>query len=469
MAVTDQGSEWRGVSGASDAIAPTGLLILFFFMLCLPISLELLGLRLSPIRLLLLATIVPFALKILSGKLGGTTLVDYMLMIYCGWVALALMVVHGPEKFAFAGITAVEFVGGYVVGRVLIRSYLGYRRMIMVHLGSMLFILPFALIELNTGTLVIPSLLDPVFDVIKRGHSAYGRMGLERVYAVFEHPILYGLYCSIAFANLIMLFPSVFMKILMGGYTTFMVFMSLSSAPLLSIMIQSGLLGWNWVMKGRWRLFLILCVTGYVTVDALSNRTPITIIIETMTFNSGTGWTRIAIFEYGIQNAIANPIFGIGFNEWARASWVTGSVDNFWLLTAMRTGFPSVTVLMLAFALHVYRIMSAEIADPAVRAARVGYFAAMMGVTFTLVTVHMWGAVSVFVLFYIGAGAWFYTVDHAKADAPDETPAPTDTPSVRYTRYAEGQKQPVSGRSATRGSQAKPARASARQAERRRA
>ena len=46
---------------------------------------------------------------------------------------------------------------------------------------------------------------------------------------------------------------------------------------------------------------------------------------------------------------------------------------------------------------------------------RSGYLIALCGLILTLSTVHIWGPVTVFVMAYLGAGAWFYTGDHRAA------------------------------------------------------
>ena len=234
----------------------------------------------------------------------------------------------------------VELVGGYFLGRVLVRDAMDYKRMVRIMIYTMIFLAPFALIELKTGRLVIPDLLRPFFDTIHRGRSAYGRWGLERVYTVFDHPILFGLYFSVIMVNIFyMVKHNIFGRIMGAAFAFGMTFMSLSSAPLLSCGMQFLLIGWDKITKGKWKALIIMSVFLYVLIDSLSNRTPVTILIETMTFNASTGWTRIAIFESGIRAVQNSPFVGIGFNDWPRPHWLTSSVDNFWLLTAMRYGF----------------------------------------------------------------------------------------------------------------------------------
>lgn len=424
-----------------DGSTAAGFLMpLYFVCTLLPISYTIAGQSLSPLRVLLLVLFIPYAIRILQGKVGRLTAVDLLMAAHAGWIFLALVMVHGTSRIPYAGITVVELVGGYLLGRVLVRSVNDYRRMIRLLLNSLIFLLPFALIELITGHIVIAEIAGNIFDTISRGRSAYGRMGLERVYAVFAHPILYGLYCSLAIANLYyMARGKGFLRFTGMLFATFMTFMSLSSAPLLACMLQFMLIGWDKITNGKWKILIILSITGYVVIDALSNRTPVTILIETLTFNAATGWTRIAIWEYGMRNAMANPIFGIGFNDWVRPFWLTGSVDNFWLYTAMAFGFPAATLLIVAVLSHFIFSMKAKLKGDDRLRIRTGHLITLAATCFTLATVHMWGAAAVFVMFYIGSGAWMYTSESAVSDDEDADQVPETRSGNNYVR---GQAEP---------------------------
>jgi len=423
------------------------LLVTFFVVIMTPIFLNVGGVVLTPTRILLLIFVLPAFFGLLGGKYGKLSAPDLLMMAYSFWMLLALVMVHGVSRVPFAVITTVELFGGFLLGRMLIRNADDFRLFFKIQLYSMIFLCPFAVVELLTGDLVIPSILRHAFTTIYRGESAYGRMGLERVYTVFDHPILYGLYCSMALANLVMIAKGFTTRLLAFGFVTFMTFMSLSSAPLLAIGLQCGLLLWNWVMKGRWKLFIILSILAYVTVDALSNRTPITILIGTLTFNSGTGWTRIAIFESGWAAVMSHKLFGIGFNDWPRPSWLTASVDNFWLLTAMRYGLVGAGLLIAVFVVHLYKIAKSSPGSADAERYKVGYCIALVGAAFSLATVALWSTVSVYVMFYLGAGCWFYANPRgAEAERlPDQPGAEAQGesgPRPRYTRFP--------GRAATR-------------------
>ena len=147
----------------------------------------------------------------------------------------------------------------------------------------------------------------------------------------------------------------------------------------------------------------------YIFLSFASNRGPVVLLIETLTFNSGTGWTRIHIWRNGIDDVMRNPIFGIGLNDWTRPFWLTSSVDNFWLLTAMRYGIVGFSFLAAGVAWHAYKVLTAKGLTAYERQLRVGYMIGLISLSLSLATVHIWGPPFVLFLAYIGAGVWFYT------------------------------------------------------------
>ena len=191
---------------------------------------------------------------------------------------------------------------------------------------------------------------------------------------------------------------------------------------------------WNRIMGGRWTLFLILSAIMYVAIDLASNRTPVTIIIETMTFNSETGWTRIATNMFGWASVWTYPIFGLGFNDWIRPNWLTSSVDNFWLVIAMRYGFVGFVFIVTSFLFHMLMLFRAQISRNDVARCRTAYGITLSAICFTLITVHIWDTMSAFVMFFVGAGAWMYTSDNNETEMQTEIiPGSGDRP--HYTRF----------------------------------
>jgi hypothetical protein len=358
---------------------------------------------------------------------------DVLMLLFGAWVMLSLVVVHGATRIPFAGITVIEMIGGYLVGRICIRNLAQHKAFFSVYFKVLLLLLPLVVFELATSRSLILEVLET--SLITRDET---RMGLYRAQAVFPHPILWGLFCAMAIGNLFYIYGGTLRA---GGYQSLlalgMTYSSLSSGPFLAGLLQIGLIFWGSVTKGRWMLLFVISVIGYVVIDALSNRTPVQIIIEELTFSSHTGWYRLNIWEYGTQSVLNNPVFGIGLNDWERPSWMTGgSVDNFWLLIAMRHGLPGILLLGAAVALTVLYILRTPITDVLTKRMRTGYLVTMVGLFMTLTTVHVWEQVAVLVFFYIGMGAWLFS-DAARRAGPGSggDAAGADKRDLRYSRY----------------------------------
>lgn len=450
MAVGERGAGDRGplpghagpgrvqVGQVQAATAPKAL-VAFFLTLPLLFSFELAGMRLSPIRLFLLVAFVPTVLALLRGRAGRITAADTILFAFCGWVILSLLVNDGMVQLPNAFMTAVEMFGGYTLGRILVRNAADFRLLTRVYLGVLIFLLPFALIEFLTGRMILHEIFDLFGTTSWKGASSYDRWGFTRTMSGFDHPILFGLFGSVLTSSIFYVYSRqgravVPRLVLVAGAT----FLSLSSAPLLSLAVQIGLILWDKITRGRWVLFLALAGTAYVTVDLLSNRTPITILINYITFDPATAWTRIGQWNYGTVAVMDHPVFGLGMGEkWEtveRPSWIGESVDNFWLLNAMRYGLVGVGLLILGIGLLLFRVVQAKGLTPQMRDVRTGYVIGIAGLCFVLSTVHIWGAVGVLVFFYLGAGAWLAN-PQAEAAAAGPASGP-QRQTARTSRFA---------------------------------
>lgn len=408
-------------AAAPPATSPW-VLVLFIAFLLPPVYFNMGGNNLSLSRVFLLFAFVPLLIRLLSGQAGRIMAVDYLMMFYCGWIVLTYTFHYGTARIALSGITVVEQLGGYLVGRVLIRNTTDYTTFIRTFFLALLILFPFALFELLTGNNIWAALFDPFFSTHPAPASAT-RMGMERVMSGFEHPILFGLFCSLGIANFFYIYqPNIFKAVAMMLFTTTMTFMSLSSAPLMAVASQALMITWDKATRGRWLLLAALTIVVYVTIDSLSNRTPMTILISTLTFNPVSAWARVAIWDYGSATVLAHPIMGIGLEDWPRPFWLTSSVDNFWLLTSMRHGIPALFFLLGALAFHLAAILRSKHLSLTLTRYRTGYVLALLCLYFTLCTVHIWGGTSSFVFFYIGAGLWLANVtceiDHTSIGPP---------------------------------------------------
>ncbi len=416
---------------------------LYLLTVILPVLFNAGTLALSAQRVLLLLMVIPLSINLARGKYGRLIWTDLFFFLHIGWAAIAIAVNNPDRVIQNAGSTSVEFLGGYLVGRAYIRSADDFLALIRVFVIMVCCTLPLALFETMTGRPIVLEWIRKIPGITSVGIvNIDPRMGLERVQALFAHPIHYGLFCGTAFSLLFVGMKgiaSTATRYIAGGIICFCVFVSLSSGALLPILLQFFLIFWAFSLSSvrqRWLILFGLFVMAYVTIDLLSNRTPIKVFMTYATFSAHNAYWRSIIFEWGMVNVRANPIFGIGLNDWVRPFFMrSGSMDNFWLVNAVRYGVPGFFLLILGYLPALWKVGRRNFdADPRLWQLRRAWVITFAGLTLTLCTVHVWTSIYSFVFFLFGAGMWFLT---AKADTGAQSGPAGQTalrPKISYSR-----------------------------------
>ena len=417
--------------------------LLYLAAVMLPIGFSLGPLFLTDLRILLLILVVPLTVRMLSGAFGGILATDILFLLYIGWATIALAVNNPDRVIQNAGSTGIEFIGGYVLARAYIRNVHQFATLSRTLLYMVAATLPLALIEAVTGHPIIIELLQKLPGLTPSVTPALAdpRFGLTRVQAVFAHPIHYGLFCTIAFS-----LCYVGMKGLMTNprryalavVSAFCAILSLSSGALLAVLLQIMLIGWAWAfrtIRTRWLVLLGLFALAYIAIDLVSNRSPYKVFLTYATFSSGTAYWRSLILDWGLFNVGQHPIFGIGLNDWVRAPFMySPSIDNFWLIVAMRYGIPAFAFIVSGYVWSLWRIGLRDFdADPMLWQFRRAWMFSFVGLSFTLVTVDVWGVMYSFVFFIFGSGMWFLTAIPGEGTLEAVAVAP-DPRALRFRR-----------------------------------
>jgi MFS family permease len=287
---------------------------------------------------------------------------------------------------------------------------------------------PFILLEMITGFNLPKTLADLVMNTGIAEKPK--RLGLFRAQGPLEHPILLGLVASLGFAPAYYMFGK-----LRGGFMFLMMFASLSSGPLLGAVFQLFLIAWDRVfdfLAGvKWMLLVYLLVLGGFALALASQFDLLQFVIKNLTYDPRTASGRMVNMIWGTREMFEHPIFGVGVGGYDRPWWLLHetSFDNFWLNYGMRYGIPALVLLLAAVIFSMVRIATMTTLSPQESEYRKGYLFALAGVCLVLGTVFVWNASSVFVMMYIGAGAWFYM-------QPRVTEGPAET-ATRARRAAQ--------------------------------
>lgn len=424
----------------------------YLLMVMIPFAFFAGPLYLTSVRLVLVMSVVPLTVMLVSGRFGKLMLPDYFFALFLGWVAISFSINHPDGVIEHLGSSGVEFWCGYLLGRCFIRTREQFITLCKTLSIMAALLLPLALYESQTGNPIlidmirrIPGLRSEIIVNIE------GRLGMERSQVIFAHPIHFGLFCSVAFSltyvaleGLISTSRRVLFSLMIG----FATFLALSSGALLALVLQIFMIGWYTTFRHharKWTYLLILFILMYIAIDILSTRSPIKVFMSYATFSAHNAYWRGIIFEWGIMNIFGSvennippaPWFGIGTNDWVRPHFMaSGSVDNFWLATTLIYGVPAFVFLVAGYLSTLLRVGFRDFTgDDRLEKLRRSWMFTFCGLTFTLVTVHVWTTIYSFVFFMFGAGVWFLTAQPLR-DGEGETGTQTGpTRTSRYTRF----------------------------------
>ncbi len=403
-------------------IAPHTLIAIFVISMVIPAEFPVGPIRLTPYLAVLLVFSLPLFLRLLrqiGDKTNRLVLLDLFFTLYVLTTAIGIVYTNGLSRIVFAVSTTITYLGAYMAGRVLIRRTEDYDAFFRVFFYALVFWLPFAVIELVTKRMIISEILAHFADPLPRAGNE-PRLGLNRVQAFMEHAITYGLLCSLGVVNSFYILRDAPMlwRLARTGFFAFMTFISLSSAPNIGQGLQFLFIGWDQVLKGarhKWVLLVILVSVPLLMIQFGTPKGIIGFVIDNLAFDPSTGWGRTLIFQYGWAEAMRHPWFGMGLNaDWTRPFWMKPSVDNFWLLMAMRYGLPAAGLLIGSVLLHLFIIVTRTGLSEKLADYRKAYVITWLATIFILWTVHIWGSGPVFIMAYLGAGVMFY----AGPDAP---------------------------------------------------
>jgi hypothetical protein len=280
------------------------LLLVIAFVMPPETSVSLGSLRLSPYRVILLIMVVPSLFHLLSGKAGPST-ASTLPSLPMHVVRHRTRRIWRPQALESGGIYFVESFGAYAMGRRYIRNVAGTSRRCRM-LRRTRRVRPCSpwrcrsrspmhfLREAFRSVLGGPGL--PIIDP---------RMGLARAFGSFEHPILFGVFCSMAFATAWFVARRKLSPLrgwLLIGCIVIASFVSLSAGAWLMLGLQIALA----VMgphhegpAGPLGILDVAFVAVLVVVSLLSNRSPVKVFISYASFSLQSSYNRILIWEYG--------------------------------------------------------------------------------------------------------------------------------------------------------------------------
>ncbi|ODP36464.1 O-antigen ligase family protein [Sphingomonas turrisvirgatae] len=411
---------------------------LFIVTLFLPNIYSLGPINLSPTLILLAIAFIPLLAMCLLGKPYKIFLPDYLVLGFAFWAVGTRIVLLGASSLEAIGLVLLQTASGYLFGRVLVRDVASTRFAFGMAVGGVLVMTLPLVLESVTGAKLLLNAASVLGPTLTPTHMD-PRWGLQRAQGAFEHPILLGVFCASIVSISGYMFRRDGNRVLRWvGPPAAVVsgVMSFSTGALLSMNIQFGLMLWGYLfrsVKNRWKILIWLVIAAYVTVDLLSNRTPFHVFVDYATFNSQSSYNRILIWEFGSAAVMGAPILGHGTDDWERPSYMSPSMDNFWLVIAYRYGLVGLALLAAAALVIIIRMSRRSGPSEVVDMMRRGAIFSLVGTIVAIVSVHLWNNVYVWFMFVLGAVSWMARPESATSElVPDHAPA--SEPRARSAR-----------------------------------
>jgi hypothetical protein len=389
---------------------------LFLISLAVPWVIPVGTLRMSVYRIVLVVMVLPCLGMLVAGKAGRIRIADIALLLYWFWCMLSFIVVNGLASTAqSSGILFVETIGTYLLARCYVRDADDFYNMVQLLFRIVACLLPFAIIECVTGQNILRKFFGELASTQPDPVEA-GRWGLSRVYSVFDHPILFGVWTGSIFALAYLVLgyrKNFFQRALSAGVVGATTFLSLSAGPIIAMVLQVLLLSWDWLfgaIRMRWKILVTISIFTYVFFNQVLNRSPIEFFGSRFVFGGDSYWVRQMIWEAGSAAALNHPLYGVGMDSWERPGTMPPSIDNYWLSIAVQHGFPAVSLILLTIFLIFLPLSFKKGLDDKLTAYRTGYLITIVGFVIVGGTVAFWDAAYVLFIFFLGSGAWILDV-----------------------------------------------------------
>lgn len=414
------------------------LLVLFMLTLVFPASaaINIGPLVLTPLKFYALVMFIPAV--ILFAIRCRPLWADFLFFGFNLWTGMCLVLNYGAPGIELAGLIVVQTIGVYCLARATLTRIADMQALVRMWLVIIFVLGIFAVPEAILKQRLIPDFFETFTGVAQYTQDDV-RMGLLRATSVFEHQILFGIFCGTMISFVIYQAKTDLGAVVRVAMCAVGLIMSLSTAPWLVLVLQSLLVTVEKYTRhiiNRGRKFVWAIAGMYVFIEIASNRGAFGLVSSYLAMNPHTGYYRKLIWEHATDDILRNPIFGMRPEEWTRLHWMVPSVDNFWLVQAMRGGIPAVLMLIIGVFL-IYRLLFKnpdKSYRPGFNALRRGWLYSIIALAVAGGTVAMFGKMDAVLSLLIGMGAALAAMSQtAEARLPPDTAAAPRTPGRRRT------------------------------------
>jgi hypothetical protein len=309
-----------------------------------------------------------------------------------------------PELFATAS-DAFAFLSAYMVARAFLSTEPSLRQFVRTLKFMVLLLVALCVLDTLTGTFFTRDLIEKVFpnprmvrpEAIEIHRSILG-VNVLRAASIFEHPILFGTYLSVAATIFLSAERSTGARVFYCGVCLIGVLLSVSSAPMLGCVIVFLVYAYDRLLARyplKWKVLYVVVTASIGTLFLVSNN-PVTWLLRNATLDPADGYYRLMIWQNAFEYISRSPLTGADPVSWSKDVILGNSIDCVWLVLALECGLPVVALLLLASvsACGVFgRKIDRRLINQQTLRMRTGFSTVMFLFAFVGLAVHFWGAI----------------------------------------------------------------------------
>ena len=289
-------------------------------------------------RLAIVLLFVPALIK-LFGKTRHAITSDLVILALGIWMIAARFPQDGLSPSAVA--EAIEFCGAYAVARGYFFDQVGTRSFIQV-------------LKIVVIFLAFLSILDPLLgtNIVWHQQTPQYRLGLVRASSLFDGAELNGAFFAASIPLFLYSERTAGARILWAGFCAFGCALSISSGPLLSLLVVIAAYFYDMLLreyKWRWKV-LVGSITAVTIAFFTIAKNPLSWIVSHLTLDPASGYFRMYVFDYMFEVISSSPVVGIGFGPTSTGDDFLAhvSVDCTYIVYTMRFGIPMLFLFLLA-------------------------------------------------------------------------------------------------------------------------
>lgn len=354
------------------------------------------GAKFTAGRLAVALLFIP-AIIVLARRGRHAVACDIFAILIAVWIPLAASITGGSGSLSSASAESMEFFFSYVVGRAFFFQPAALDTFVRVLRSLTIAVVLIAIAEIISGRWIAHEFASSLFGTTPL--SAVFRGNTIRATSSLDHPILFGVFCGLVSAILLLWEQSSLRRTFFSGICLIGCMLSQSSAALMCFVLVLAAFFYDRLMQGtpaRWTIFWAV-VGGAITAVFILSEHPIGWLISHLTLDPETGYYRILIWNAALDRISQSPLNGYAlglFNE----NILDSTVDCVWLVEALRFGIPASTFLLLANLAAIWPTGKprATVSRSFDQRMNLAFTIVLLMFMFTGITVHFWNYMWIF-------------------------------------------------------------------------